>query len=98
MGHFSPLKKIKNNPRPGQNLVLKIDWTGAYFGPGQIVVQNNPRPGQDRGYMGHFLPLKDIKIIQVLSQRNKKPRPGQNLNKKPTPGQNLVLKIEWAGT
>ena len=23
--------KIKNNPRPEQNLVLKIDWTGANF-------------------------------------------------------------------
>ena len=30
-GDLSPLKKIKNNPRPGQNLVLKIDWTGADF-------------------------------------------------------------------
>ena len=53
--------KIKNNPRPGQNLVLKIDWTGAYFGPGQILVQNNTRLVQDRGYMGHFSPLKNKK-------------------------------------
>ena len=30
-GHFSPLKKMKNNPRPGQNLVLKIDLTGEDF-------------------------------------------------------------------
>ena len=29
-GAFSP-KKVKSNPRPGQNLVLKIDWTGANF-------------------------------------------------------------------
>ena len=62
------------------------------------MVQNNPRPGQDRSYMGHLLPLKDIKITRALSQRNKKPRLGQNLNKKPRPGQNLVLKIDWTGT
>ena len=48
--------------------------------------------------MGNFLPLKDIKITQILSQRNKKPRPGQNLNKKPRPGQNVVLKIDWTST
>ena len=30
MGHFSP-KEIRNNPRLGQNLVPKIDWTGANF-------------------------------------------------------------------
>ena len=30
-GHFSPLKKIKNHPRPGQNSVLKIDWVRASF-------------------------------------------------------------------
>ena len=30
-GIFSPLKKIKNNPRPGQNLALKIDWTKGKF-------------------------------------------------------------------
>ena len=28
---FSPLKKIKNNPRPGQSLALKIDWTRGKF-------------------------------------------------------------------
>ena len=47
-----------------QNLVLKIDWTGTYFGPGTILVQNNPRPGQDWGYTGHLSPLEDIKITQ----------------------------------
>ena len=30
-GIFPPLKKIKNNSRSGQNLVLKIDWTGGIF-------------------------------------------------------------------
>ena len=25
------LKEITNNPRPRQNLVLEIDWTGANF-------------------------------------------------------------------
>ena len=47
---------------------LKIDWTGTYVGPGQILSQNNPRPGQDRSYTGHFSPLKDIKITQDLGQ------------------------------
>ena len=28
---FFSLKEIRNNPRRGQNLVLKIDWTGANF-------------------------------------------------------------------
>ena len=30
MRHFSPRKDIKN-PTPGQNLVIKIDWTRANF-------------------------------------------------------------------
>ena len=30
-GIFSPLKKIKNNPRPGQNFALKVDWTRGKF-------------------------------------------------------------------
>ena len=30
-GAFFSLKEIRNNPRPGQDLVLKIDWTGANF-------------------------------------------------------------------
>ena len=70
-GHFSPLKKMKNNPRPGHNLVLKIDLTGAYFGLGQILAQNNPRPGQNRGCTGHFSTLEEIKNNL---------RPGQNLH------------------
>ena len=46
-GAFFTFQKIKNNPRPGQNLVLKIDWSGAYFGLGQILAQNNPKLGQN---------------------------------------------------
>ena len=48
----------KNNLRPGQNLVLEIDWIGSYFGPGQIV-QNNPRPGL---YGASFTSQYQIKI------------------------------------
>ena len=44
-GHFSPLIKVENNPRPGQNLILEIDRIGAYFEPRQILVQNNPISG-----------------------------------------------------
>ena len=44
---FFSLKEIRNNPRPGQKLVLKIDWTGVYFGLGQILAQNNPTLGQN---------------------------------------------------
>ena len=47
----------KNNPRPVQNSVLKIDWTRAYFEPGQMLAQNNPRLGRDRGCVGIFSPL-----------------------------------------
>ena len=82
MGHFH-LSKNKNNLRPGQNLVPEIDWIGTYLGPGQIV-QNNPRPG----LYGAFLPLNNIRITQVLSQSNKRPRAGKN----------LVLKKDWTGT
>ena len=30
-GIFHVSKKKKNNPRPGQNSVLRIYWTGANF-------------------------------------------------------------------
>ena len=46
-GAFFPLKGIRNNLRLGQNLVLKIDWPGVYFGLGQILEQNNPKLGQN---------------------------------------------------
>ena len=43
-GHFSPLTKIFL--RPGQNSVLKIDWTRAYFERGHKITKT----GAVRGY------------------------------------------------
>ena len=61
-GAFSPPKKIKTNPRPGQNLVLKIDWTGA---------NKTQDPAQDQGCTGHF-------ISQTVKEIRNNPRLGQN--------------------
>ena len=45
---FFTSQKINNNLRLWQNLVLKVDWTGANFS------KNNPRPGQHQGCTEHF--------------------------------------------
>ena len=60
------IKKKKNNPRPGQSLVLNIDWTGRCIWPGQILEKDNPGPG--------------LCIAFFISQKHIiNPRPGQNL-------------------
>ena len=55
-GIFNISKKIKNNPRPGQNLSLKIDWTR-----GKFKYKITQYRGSTRSAQGIF-----------LSQRNKK--------------------------
>ena len=58
-GAFFTSQRHKNNPRPGQNLVLKMDWTQANFSTKQPKtgqhraffslkeIRNTPRPGQN---------------------------------------------------
>ena len=52
----------------GQNSVPRIDWTGIYFEPWQILAQNNPKLGQDRDFTGNFFRLKKWETIQDKDQ------------------------------
>ena len=77
---FFSLKEIRNNPGWGQNLVLKIDWTRAYFGPGQILAQKQRKTGAKLRTQNRL----DRSTADQLAQNN--PRPGQNnvsVNSKP---------------
>ena len=60
------LSKNKNNPRPGQNLVLKIDWIGAYFSTKQC------QTGAKLNTQNRL----DRRTADQLAQNN--PRPRQN--------------------